>query len=264
MSYDTKSRTAKCGHSYEVPATFHQGRLRLYGDCACRDTTSRARQSAAASRAALARWHGGYRERTARCGHAVDYHPGPPRAKCQRCSDVKRSCRVCSADISHLDVRSKACGVTCRQMASGQLKIGPRIQATCALPGCDAEINAWTSRVRCCGEEHGKALWRIEARAAGRLKQQPWNDRRRNNHYIRKARMRGGDGEYVRLSDVIERDGADCALCGEPVDFDLAYPDPFSKSLDHIRPLARGGFHTLLNCQLAHLVCNMSKGARVA
>lgn len=55
-----------------------------------------------------------------------------------------------------------------------------------------------------------------------------------------------------------------CALCAEVVDRNLSWPDPMSKSLDHIVPLARGGAHAQDNLQWAHLVCNMRKGARVA
>lgn len=51
-----------------------------------------------------------------------------------------------------------------------------------------------------------------------------------------------------------------CALCGGELDASVSYPDPMSKSLDHIIPLARGGTHTLNNVQWAHLVCNLRKG----
>ena len=63
--------------------------------------------------------------------------------------------------------------------------------------------------------------------------------------------------------DVFERDDWLCGLCGEPVDKDLAWPDPTSASLDHIIPLSRGGAHTLDNVQLAHLVCNIRKNNQV-
>lgn len=35
------------------------------------------------------------------------------------------------------------------------------------------------------------------------------------------------------------------------------------KSIDHIRPLSKGGTHTWDNVQLAHLKCNIKKGNRV-
>lgn len=55
-----------------------------------------------------------------------------------------------------------------------------------------------------------------------------------------------------------------CALCDEPVDPMARFPDPRSKSLDHIVPLSVPGSpgHVQSNCQLAHLFCNQSKGGR--
>lgn len=80
----------------------------------------------------------------------------------------------------------------------------------------------------------------------------------------RRALLLGGETENFTYAEVFERDGWICGLCHEPVDPDLAHPDPMSKSLDHIVPLTRGGGHVRSNVQLAHLVCNVSKGNRAA
>lgn len=51
-----------------------------------------------------------------------------------------------------------------------------------------------------------------------------------------------------------------CGICGKPVDFSLRYPDPLSKTVDHIIPINRGGHPSdLSNLQLAHLACNLAK-----
>jgi 5-methylcytosine-specific restriction endonuclease McrA len=63
-------------------------------------------------------------------------------------------------------------------------------------------------------------------------------------------------------ASVAERDGWRCQLCGASVDRERTHPDPWSGSLDHIVPLARGGTNDFANLQLAHLGCNLSKGAR--
>lgn len=57
-----------------------------------------------------------------------------------------------------------------------------------------------------------------------------------------------------------ERDGANCALCLDPVDFGLKSPDDFSPSVDHIIPWSRGGRNDAANLQLAHRICNVRKG----
>lgn len=54
-----------------------------------------------------------------------------------------------------------------------------------------------------------------------------------------------------------------CALCEADLDADLRWPDPLSKSLDHIVPLSKGGSYTQDNLQWTHLFCNTQKGARV-
>lgn len=54
-----------------------------------------------------------------------------------------------------------------------------------------------------------------------------------------------------------------CGLCDGQIDPDIQWPDPFSKSIDHIIPLIHGGTHESHNLQWAHLRCNISKGARL-
>jgi 5-methylcytosine-specific restriction endonuclease McrA len=72
------------------------------------------------------------------------------------------------------------------------------------------------------------------------------------------------DAELIRPVDVFERDGWICGLCGEAIDPELKFPHPMSASVDHIIPLARGGPHTMLNVQAAHLRGNIVKRDNVA
>lgn len=201
--------------------------------------------------------------REARCGHMVAFHPGPTKKACEDCKHPPRFCPTCGGDIRALSGHAKFCSAFCRDVRQGTILIGPRDQRTCALDECDIVFVPYRSAVRCCSENHGQILWNRESRARGEQKN-VWDDRRRNNHYIRKTKMDATTEAPVLLRDIIDRDGTDCALCSEPVDFSLKWPEPFSQSLDHVLPISRGGTHTLANCQLAHLRCNISKGARVA
>ena len=70
-------------------------------------------------------------------------------------------------------------------------------------------------------------------------------------------------GMKKRVPDLRERDGDDCKVCSTRIeDFDLPWPHPLSPSVDHVIPVRNGGSHRLSNLQLAHLVCNLRKGAR--
>ena len=77
----------------------------------------------------------------------------------------------------------------------------------------------------------------------------------------RRALKAGAEVSPVDLADLWT---GYCALCGEEMDYDLKYPDPMSKSLDHDIPLSLGGSHSKDNLQWTHLTCNISKGARIA
>ena len=60
-----------------------------------------------------------------------------------------------------------------------------------------------------------------------------------------------------------ERDGADCSICGDPIDLGRKYPDPMSRSVDHVIPRSRGGRDDLENYALAHFICNVRKNNRL-
>jgi hypothetical protein len=92
-----------------------------------------------------------------------------------------------------------------------------------------------------------------------------WSARNPQHGRDREARRRARQAdlpyEYFSCLDVYAHDGWICGLCSRPVNPEYAWPSPFSASLDHIIPVALGGPHTLDNVQLAHLRCNIRKGA---
>ncbi len=78
----------------------------------------------------------------------------------------------------------------------------------------------------------------------------------------RRARMKEAFVENVVAARVFRRDKWICGICGTAVSqlndrnlIDIA-------SLDHIIPISKGGEHSYANTQLAHLSCNLSKGAK--
>lgn len=78
--------------------------------------------------------------------------------------------------------------------------------------------------------------------------------------YTKSARIRYGLNmtdrrhlQYIRRRLIAER-GMVCALCGKPVESERKL------TVDHIIPRVMGGATIYENCQLAHRVCNLSKG----
>jgi len=70
----------------------------------------------------------------------------------------------------------------------------------------------------------------------------------------------------ITLQKVIQRDSGICQICGKPIDktsFNGKGCGALYPTIDHIIPLSKGGGHTWNNVQLAHLICNSTKGDRV-
>lgn len=94
-----------------------------------------------------------------------------------------------------------------------------------------------------------------------------WNvanpERRRAHNSANNARRRALEAaafvEHIDIALVWTRDEGRCWLCEVPVDPLLKWPDPMSGSIDHVRPLSKGGVHAMSNVALTHLGCNSSK-----
>jgi hypothetical protein len=66
----------------------------------------------------------------------------------------------------------------------------------------------------------------------------------------------------ISANALAKEDGLACGLCGLDVDMTLRHPDLMRASVDHKVPVAWGGTNDRSNLQLAHLLCNIRKGAR--
>lgn len=67
--------------------------------------------------------------------------------------------------------------------------------------------------------------------------------------------------EIVDPAIVFERDDWICQICHKDIPKHAVWPDLMSATMDHIRPLVRGGEHSYANTQASHFRCNASKGA---
>lgn len=53
--------------------------------------------------------------------------------------------------------------------------------------------------------------------------------------------------------------GAPCALCGQPIDLTLRYPDPQSFTVDHATPTSHGGRDDYDGLRPSHNRCNRER-----
>lgn len=63
-----------------------------------------------------------------------------------------------------------------------------------------------------------------------------------------------------KMALIVERDGSNCCLCGDPVNLAIYGQGPVAPTLEHIVPKSRGGANRLFNLALAHKVCNERRG----
>lgn len=72
--------------------------------------------------------------------------------------------------------------------------------------------------------------------------------------------------EDVSLPELYKRDGGICHICGLPCRYDdytvvddVFIAGNYYPSIDHVKPLAKGGEHSYKNVKLAHRICNTIK-----
>lgn len=76
------------------------------------------------------------------------------------------------------------------------------------------------------------------------------------------SKSRGRTGRpYRRLKDKLKASGAPCWVCGNPIDLSLPWWDPWSHTVDHLRPLTLDGDPLdEANVASAHRRCNQIRG----
>lgn len=172
-----------------------------------------------------------------RVSHAAFGSASRPRLKCQHCGEsfvsVRRDQKWCGPKCSASAGHERAVA-----RRGGRIVVEPR-----ACAGCGRD---WTPRAnnadavycsRTCYSAENKRRYRARLASAPVV-------------------------EIVRTREVLDRDGWICQLCSGPIDPAIR-SGALMASVDHRVPLARGGNHTMANCQAAHMGCNSRKSDRL-
>lgn len=154
-----------------------------------------------------------------------------------------RSCSFCQ---SHFLAR-KDSEVFCSQVCS--TKKYAKAGLNCV--DCGKPRSFYSQRCGPCRATHLEAMKHSEL--AKRCKKQAKIKRR--------ARGKAVISAPVSLADVVKAHGKRCHLCGKVVDLSTIN-QPTSATMDHLVPLALGGWHDLGNLRPAHHLCNSMKGAQ--
>lgn len=92
-----------------------------------------------------------------------------------------------------------------------------------------------------------------------------WVMRIKNDRRIRRMKARQHDTD-ITLELLFKKDDGVCYLCGKQCDWNDVDADGNAQgnypSIDHVRPLSKGGTHTWNNVRLACRSCNNAKGSR--
>lgn len=90
-----------------------------------------------------------------------------------------------------------------------------------------------------------------------------YQQRRRMAQQRRRAKTAALPVEKFSFNQLVDRDGWRCAICGGELDRYKKNPDPLAATIDHIRPISKGGAHIFSNVQLAHRICNARKSDKI-
>lgn len=121
-------------------------------------------------------------------------------------------------------------------------------------PVCGKEFTTMLPQKICCSSECSRKK----------------RNRQHNRDRRYKKLLENGDiDKSITLDKLIKRDNGICYLCGAAVNLNdytlingIKQVGPMYPSIDHVIPVARGGTHTWNNVKLAHLMCNVKKGAK--
>jgi 5-methylcytosine-specific restriction endonuclease McrA len=172
----------------------------------------------------------------------------------QKKAPEQRTCANCGSPFKAVNKQRRFCSEKC-YAHSRYLQLSR--SHVCAE--CGATFSNRQSKATVCGPSCAAARKRreLERRPLRARRFASNRDRWADSNSRRRSRIAGA--EAFARTEIYERDGWRCGICGKKISRGLKWPHPGSASLDHIIPLSAGGAHSRQNAQSAHLSCNVRK-----
>lgn len=120
----------------------------------------------------------------------------------------------------------------------------------------ECQVARWSRKCKDCSAEYMQ-----KKNTSGKCQRCRKRDRERASSVrlrVRQGKVRVAVNK-LSVREVWERDGGVCQLCQKKINWESAWPDSKSMSVDHIVPLSKGGTDEGVNVQAAHLGCNSRK-----
>lgn len=201
-------------------------------------------------------------------------------------NNTVKECKQCGENFKSINERKKFCSDKCRS-ANHRQNAGTLVVV---CKGCQKEFNTYNRKKVYCSNECKKINWCPESRVE---KRKTFHDRQckecgghfvtsytdnvfcarscYNKYYNRlkefKRRSQISDnGEInkeISINRLIKRDGFKCYLCNKDTNKNKDYNHDDYPSVDHVKPLTKGGTHTWDNVKLAHRKCNREKSDNI-
>lgn len=125
------------------------------------------------------------------------------------------------------------------------------------------KVYARNARWREANREKHREISRDGAARRRAVNPEPFLEAGRRAASRRRARLRNLPCEPYTVDELLERDGEDCVLCGEPLDLTFSWPDPKAPTVEHLECLAWGtAGDEPLNVGVSHWECNNQRKDR--
>lgn len=194
------------------------------------------------------------------CGVEIEYKGGRYRKTCSsKCKNKfdnkyvkkdksKANCEICFSEFETVFDHQRFCSTDCRIKAS--------------LKNNQSKSSVYFYSCSVCNTEFSRRLILRGAAVASGVRCDSCRKELERMRYRRKTvkRQKSIANPKISVELIARRDNYICHLCDEPVDMDVPRTERLGATLDHIKPLSKGGLDTMENVALAHWICNVKKG----